>query len=261
PKSVKAKPLFLKSLYLAKSNPNKTGLMILFDALFLISVFVLYRLSAYFAQSLFAAQTPAFVLISIAFSLIYYLILLFAYSFFKYGVLDFIKSLFEKTEFSFNRLGQFYSLNMIIAGIFFAIMFLANFLLASVKAQYRPFVFIFLAVPYSIFLYTIVNTSHSSFYQGASTKDAIKKGFEITFKKIKVYRETILIVILFALLLWLLFFGSGYLIRLVASKNYSLYLNTYAYFKQISIILFDIVFYLVILVNRISFYALAKESK
>jgi len=77
----------------------------------------------------------------------------------------------------------------------------------------------------------------------------------------KIYRETILIMILLALALWLLFFGSGYLIRLLASKNYSLYLNTYAYFKQASIIVFDLVFYLVVLINRISFYDIIRENK
>src|SRR3989338_2665857 len=253
--------LFIKSFKLAKSNPNKVGLMILFDLLFLFSVYALYRISLFFAQSLVVPQTLLSVSIFIIFSLIYYLTILFAYSFFKYIILDYIKSLFEKTEISFKKLGQFYSLNIIIAGIFFAIMFLANFLLASIKPEYRPFVFIFLAIPYLLFLYVIVNISHSSFYQGASIKEAVKKSFRIAFTKMKIYRETILIMILLALALWLLFFGSGYLIRLLASKNYSLYLNTYAYFKQASIIVFDIAFYLVILINRVSFYAAIREIK
>ena len=138
----KKESLFIKSFKLAKSNPNKTGLMILFDALFLVSIFALNALATYFAQSLAAPTILSSALVFIAFSLIYYLIALFAYSFFKYSVLDCINSLFEKTEFSFKRLAQFYSLNIIIAGIFFAIMLLGNYLLASIKVQYRPFVFI-----------------------------------------------------------------------------------------------------------------------
>ena len=257
----KKESLFIKSFKLAKSNPNKTGLMILFDALFLVSIFALNALATYFAQSLAAPTILSSALVFISFSLIYYLIALFAYSFFKYSVLDCINSLFEKTEFSFKRLAQFYSLNIIIAGIFFAIMLLGNYLLVSIKVQYRPFVFIFLAIPYLLFLYVIANISHSLFYQGSSIKDSIKKSFRITFTKMKVYRETILIMILLALVLWLLFFGSGYLIRLIGAKNYSLYLNAYAYFKQASIIVLDIVFYLAILVNRISFYSITKEIK
>ncbi len=258
---VKMESLFIKSFHLAKSNPNKTGLMILFDVLFLVSVLGLYNLFNYFAQSLALPTTLISAFVFIGFSLIYYLIILFAYSFFKYIILDYIKSLFEQTEFSFKRLAQFYSLNIIIAGTFFAILILANFLLAIIKAQYRPFVFIFLAIPYFLFLYVIINTSHSLFYEGNSIKDSIKKSFRITFTKMKVYRETILIMILFALLLWLLFLGSGYLIRILASKNYNLYLTTYSYFRQVSIIIFDLVFYLIILINRISFYDIVRESK
>ena len=85
--------------------------------------------------------------------------------------------------------------------------------------------------------------------------------FKITFTKIKAYRETISIMILSALVLWLLFFGSGYLIRLLASKSYSLYLTYYAYFKQASTVIFDIVFYAVILINRISFYSITKNEE
>lgn len=256
----KKEPLFLKSIRLAKSSPNKTGLMILFDMMFIASILALNALAKYFSQSVAAPTALSSAFNFIAFSLVFYLVLLFAYSFFKYIILDQIKSLFGKAEFSFKRLGQFYSLNIVIAGIFFAAMLLANFLLASVKDQYRPFVFIFLAIPYLLFLYILVNTSHSLFYEGNSIKEAIKKSFRVAFTKMKAYRETILIMILTALALWLLFLGSGYLIRLLASKNYNLYLSAYAYFKQASIIVFDLVFYLVILINRVSFYALIKEE-
>ena len=264
-KIAKKEPLFVKSFKLLKFNLNKTGLMILFDVLFIVSAFGLQTLFRYLAQSLNISvaipKATATAFAYIALSLFYYLIVLFAYSFFKYCVLDFIKSLFERAEFSFKRLGQFYSLNIIMAGIFFAAMIALNFLLANIKPNYQPFVFIFLAVPYALFLYIIINISHSLFYRGALIRDSIKNSFKITFTKIKIYRETILIMILSALVLWLLFFGSGYLIRLLASKNYSLYLNTYAYFKQASIIVFDIAFYLVILINRVSFYAAIREIK
>lgn len=261
-KKEKKEPLFAKSFRLAKSNPNKAGLMVLFDAMFLASFFGLQILAKNFSQSMPVFTPPASAVIFIVFSLIYYYsIVLFVYSFFKYSILDFIKSLFEKTEFSFKRLGQFYLLNLIIAGIFFAVMILAIFLLASIKAQYQPYVFIFLATPYLLFLYVIINTSHSLFYQDNSVKNTIKKSFSITFTKITIYRETILTMVIYALVLWLLFLGSDWLIRLLASKNYSLYLSSYAHLKQASVIFFDLVFYFVILINRISFYAITKERK
>ena len=272
-KSVKAAPkdvpkleyLFVKSFRLLKSSQNKAGLMILFDALFLVSVFGLQTLFRYAAQSsgisIAMPKTTATAFIYIAFSLLYYFIALLAYSFFKYCVLDSIKSLFERADFSFKRLGKFYSLNIMIAGIFFAAMIALNYLLASIKQAYQPFVFIFLAVPYSLALYIVINTSHSLFYEGSSMKESLKNGFSITFTKIKIYKEVILVVILSALALGLLFFGSGYLVRLIASKNYNLYLTAYSYFQQASIIVFDVVFYLVILINRVSFYSTTREIK
>lgn len=254
---IKRDSLFIKSFKLAKSNLNKTGLMFLFDVLFLVSFFGLQTLSRYFAQRIAIPITLISIIIFIIFSLIYYLIILFVYSFFKYSILNFIKSLFENADFSFKRLGQFYSLNIIIAGIFFAILILFNFILASIKQSYAPFVFIFLAVPYSLFLYVIVNTAHSLFYEGTSIKDSIKRSFNITFTKIKSYREIILIMILFALLSWLLFGGSNYLFQKYA---YRFSLTNSEYIKQAYIIIFDVVFYLMILINRISFYYIIKNS-
>lgn len=253
------KALFIKSFKLAKSNPNKAGLMILFDLMFLASTFALLRLNNFFAQSIIMPKTVTvtFVLL-ITFSLIYYLLVLFVYSFFKYSILDFIKSLFDETEFSFKRLGQFYSLNIITAGIFFAVMLLFSFLLMGVKELYRPFVFVVLATPYLLFLYVIINISHSLFYQGNSVKETIKKSFNIAFTKIRIYRETILAMILFALLLWILFSGSKYLLQNYA---YQFSLANSRYINQIYIIIFDLAFYFVVLINRISFYAIIRENK
>ncbi len=251
--------LFVKSLKLAKSDLNKTGLMILFDVMFLVSVFALSRLGVFFAQTLVIPQTVMSIIIFIIFSLVYYLLALFAYSFFKYSILDFIKSLFGKSSFSFNRIGKFYLLNIIIAAIFLAVMIVFNYILVSIRQSYAPFVFVALAIPYLLLLYVIINVSHSLFYEGASVKSSIKRSFEITFTRTKSYRETIIAIILFSLIFGLLFLGSGYLIRFFASKNYTLYLSTYAYFKQASVIILDLALYFIILINRISFYKLTRN--
>lgn len=260
-KSAKIKELlFLKSLSLLKSTPTKAGLMVLFDVLFLVSFYSLNKLIVYFSQYLAIPTTLASAFVFVLYSLIYYLIILLAYSFFKYLVLDSIKSLFEKTVLSFKKLSQFYLLNIVIAGIFFAVMLLFNYILAGVKVAYQPYVFILLAAPYLLFLYVIINVSHSLFYQGASIKNSIKKSFKITFTKMNVYRETILAMIFFAIVLWAVLYGSGYLLKLLVSKNYTSYLITYSYFKQITIIILDLAFYLIILINRVSFYAITKEN-
>ena len=260
-KNIIKESLFINSFKLLKSNPNKALLMILFDSLFLVSfLYVMPTIAKYFAQSLVLPQTYLALYIIMLFQLIYYLTVLFIYSFFKYSILDFIKSLLERTETSFKRLGQFYALNIVIAGIFFAIFLIFGFIIESVKEPYRPFVLIFLATPYLLFLYVVVNTSHSFFYQGASFKESFKKGFKITFTKMRTYREIILVFVLFAMLLGLLLLGIGYLVKLTGS-NYALYLALYDYFKKSSKFIFDIVLYFTIFVNRISFYSIIKENK
>ena len=250
---------FIKSVKLAKSNTNKIALMILFDVLFVIAAFSLNKISKYFSQSIYVQQLLWPIVTFIVLYLFYYLLMLLVYSFFKYLVLDYIKSLFEKSEFSFDRLGQFYGLNVVVAGIFFASLVIFNYILNYIQQSYRPIVFIIVAAPYLLFLYIMLNSSHSLFYNGSSILASLKNGIKITFTKIKVYRETILFMIIAALLLWLLFFSAGYIIRLSASKNYSFYLSAYSYYKQATIIVFDVVLYFVILINRITFYSLIKE--
>ena len=250
--------LFASSFELAKSNPGKIGLVILFDAMFLVSFAALYRLSNFIGGNLFAPTKFSSLLIFIIFSIIYYLSILFLYSFFKYCILDFIKSLFGMGRFSFYRLSQFYLLNIIIILPTYIIF---SLILDTIKIDYQPLIFLILGVPLSLLLYLVINLSHSFFYNDDSIKKSINKSLAITFTKVKFYRETILAMILAAIFLGALFLASGYLINLVAAKNYALYLRIYPYFKQSSIIVFDIVFYAVILINRISFYKAVKYHK
>lgn len=244
--------LFLKSFELLKNNPNKFGLIILFDVLFLVSIYILQKLVGYFAGSLSIPVTLASAFIYIIFSLIYYLILLFVYSFFKYCILDLVKSLFEKIEFSFNKLGHFYLLNVILI---LPALLVFSFLLENIKDYYQPFAFLAFGIPLSIFLYPLVNISQSYYYNGTSIKQSICKGFSTTFTKLNIYKQTILIMILSAFFLLLLLLGSGYLMSFIAPKNF----NLYVYFTNATIIFFYLVFYLVILINRISFYQITKK--
>ena len=253
--------LFIKSIQLLKSNPSKTGLMILFDILFAVSAYSIFKLSSFYAESIVAGKSLAMIIVLLTLSLLYFLLIILAYAFFKYCVLDSIKSLFAKTDFSFKRFWEFYSLNIALVGIFAAVMLVFSVLLGSIKQDYAPFIFLVLAIPYSIFLYIVVNASHSLFCEGATLKNSIRLGFRVTFTAIKIYKETILPIILIGIFLLMLLFSSGYLIRLISSKNYNLYLNAYQYFTFASKIVFDLILYSIILINRVSFYTIARESK
>lgn len=250
--------LFLKSFKIAKSNLGKIGLMILFDLLFFVSfLYVFPYFGNYLAKNLTISQTVSFAITILIFQMLYVLLILFVYSFFKYCILDSVKSMFHKAEFSLSRLWQFYLLNIIL---FVPPYLVLGFILSGIKEAYRPYVFIFLGLAISPFLYMMINIAQSYFYQENNIKKSISKGFEFLNKKDS-YKEVLLILFIFLLLYGALLWLISYLFNYIVSNNYTSYLIQYAYFKSISIIVFDAFFYFIILVNRISFYSLAKESQ
>ncbi len=249
--------LSINSLRLLAGNLGSFGMMALFDALFLVSLFGLQMLFNYFAQFLvIPSQLTAMAFFYIALTSIYFLVILFAYSFFKYGLLYSVKSLFDKTEFSFNRLWRFYLLNIALILPAFASF---SILLESIKESYRPSIFIAMGIPLFILLYLVTNLSQSFFYEGLSIKKSVRKSFAVAFTKIKDCAELILLIGFSVMLLGLLLLGSGYLVRLAADRNYMFYLNLYGYFRQASIISFYLVYYSAISINRISFYQITKK--
>lgn len=276
-KNVFQNSLFLNSLKLAKSNPGKFGMMILFDALFLISFFMFQNFFKYAAPYLSVPQAPNNIYSAIniiIFSLIYYLSMLFVYSFFKYCLLDFIKSLFGPGKFSFEKLGHFYLLNIIIAGIFFVVSVIAGAIFFNIKEAYQPYIFIVIASPYwivfnkysalslhSLIFYIVVNISHSLFYEGASLKETIMNGLGVTFTKIRSYRKAVSVIILATFAFGILFLGMNYLVLFLQSKNFSLSNVLYPYINKSFFIIFYAVFYVIFLINRISFYKAVKEHK
>jgi len=252
--------LFLRSFNLAKLNSGKIVQIIFFDVIFFVSMLIVKNLVSYSNQILGVPQTIADFYLRLFYSIVYFLALLFLYSFFKYIILNYIKSLFDRTKISFKRLGKFYSLNIILMGIFVSVALFFNFVLFSIKAQFRPYVFIMLAVPFLLFFYTLTNLSHSIFCEDSSIKNSIKNSLSILFRKIKSYREIISLMILLGLILWLIFLGVGKFVNTLASRNYDLYLSIYPSFERISIVVFDLAVYFTVLINRISFYAVIREK-
>ncbi len=253
--------LFVKSVRIARSNQPKSWLIVLFDLLFIVAAFSVYTLNAYFAESLFLPTSAVTFAIYIAFSLLYWLAILFAYTFFKYLVLNSIKSYFEPTEISFSRLGKFYYLNLVLAVAAFAFILLLNLILASIQIQYRPIAFVVIAAPLGALAYVFVGMSHSFFSNGKSVKDSLRGSMSAAFSRINVYGNTVIVMLMYAMLLWLVLLAAGYLIRLLATGNYSTYLAVYAHFQNFSKIAFDILAYFFIFVNRITFFELAKKDK
>ena len=252
--------LFLQSYRITISNYSKIGMMVLFDVMFLVSFFIIQKLSNYLGMNIvpyinFSPITFLFIL-----SAIYYLAVLFLYSFFKFNVLDYAKSIFGKTKFSFKRFLGFFLLNLTIAFIFLILMLIIDYILMSTKPNYAPYVFLVIAIPYLLFLYIILNISQSLFYNGSSLRESLRKGFRITFTEMNSYREIVLAIVLLSIMLWLLFLGFGYLVRISTSGNNLAYLSAYSAFSEIIKWVVSIAAYLLILINRVSFYIVAKDK-
>lgn len=271
-KSLITNSLFFKSARLARQNPGKIVLMVLFDVLFLASAFVLHILFAYIAKSLYLPQAESSFYISLTLTLIYYLTLLSVYSFFKYSTLSFVKSMFSKTKFSFSAFGKFFFLNITLAGIFFIASLLAGLILMNIKQPYQIFAYFVIASPYwtaynpyslfslhSLLFYAAINLSQSFFYENNSLKNSLKSGFKEVLPKLRVAKGIILPAIISGIALALLLSGIGYFVRNL-SGNYAFYLTAYSYFSIFSTWAVVGCAYLLMIINRISFYILARKG-
>ncbi len=252
--------MFSNSYNLAKSNLDKIGLMALFDASFIVSFFYLLPyLARYIGENyifpigLLGPSVQA-LSIFIMFTVSYYLIILFFYSFFKYCVMDTIRSVYKKSEFSFSRLGKFFLLNL---ALILPPYVLFSFTVGSIKESFRPYGFLAIGIPLLLYVYALLNSAHSFFYRGSSFKESLKKSLEASFK-IKAYKETVLIIIIAGLALGIFFWLMGMLINWLLSGNYLIYLNAYPYYRVATVWLSYAVIYAIVLVNRITFYKMAK---
>ena len=252
--------LTLQSYKIAVSNYPKLGMMALFDAMFVISFFIVQKLANYLGTAIVPYISFSQIFFLFALSAIYYLAVLFIYSFFKFNVLEYARPAAEKSQFDLKKFWNFYLLNLIIALAFLVIMLIINFILMNLKPEYAPYVFLVIAIPYLLFLYILINISQSLLYIGNSLKASLKKGFNITFTEMKSYREIVFVIVAASIVLWLLFLGFGYILRISTSGNYLMYLNAYSAYSETVKWIISIVTYVLILINRIAFYNVANKN-
>jgi len=255
------KNLYLvKSLKLSKSKPSLLGLMILFDFLMIVLGFILFQFSSVFAGSLYLPQNITALFVYIGLTLLYILLVLFIYSFFKFSILRTIGSFFGKTDKSYSRLGKFYTLNLLLLGIFSSEYILINFLLFSSKASYKVIILFIIGIPMLAFSYVLLGISHSLFYQGNGVKNSISKSFKITFTNLRIYKETVFVMLIAVILYTILLYLIGYVIQISTAKNYFAYLTAYSYFQKIAFVFSVILLYFFLLKNQIVVYMFSKEN-
>ena len=248
----------LKSLKLVKEKPKLFGLMILFDILFVVGGILFRKLTELFARSLVIPQNVTGLLTVTLLSIMYYLAMLFVYTFIKYHILHYVEAYFQKMRFTYDRLGKFFILNLILGGIFFMEMIVLFFFLQSTKAEFRPFLLIIFMVPLIIFSYLLLEISHSLFI--LENRRPISTAIKTVFTRIKIYKETFLSILIPGIILTILFVITGFFIRLNAPKDYFAYYAAYTKFQQVIGIIILIVLYFIIVLNQIIFYMYSKEN-
>ena len=259
---------FVKTWGLIKKNPKNSLLIILFDVLFLASVSVLYGLiSSLISEDIEA--TKAIMLVYLVLILLYYLGLVFLYSFFKYLVLNSIKSFFEhfQTKFKllkgrefFAGLKKFYLLNLLTFAVFFTGFLILNSLfLMSTKQEYAPYIFLTINLPFFLILYIFINISHTLFseFKEVGMKEVVRNTFR-TVAKIKAYAGIFLMNIAAIIVYFIVFYFIGLVLKATIFKGYMVSIQPY---NMIFAIITNIFLYLILFFNRIYFYNVIKNKE
>jgi len=244
--------LFLKSLKLIIKKPQNLLYFILFDLLFILAVYALSKIFSY-------VPVPKSFSIALLYSLLNFTIFVFVYSFFKYAVLDYIVSFMKKTEFSFKRLKDFFMLNVLLFLVFSIVMVLVNMILVfSVKQEYMQIFLSVVSIIVFIFIYTLMNISHSFFVLGSTWKESFFRANSVVFKKMKkylpVYGFSILVLIIIMLIGNLVFV-------LLKPLMQSKVLNFYQVYMTVYYIVTMLFMYALHIVNRLYFYLITGKVK
>ena len=220
--------LFYKSLKLAKEKYRTFLLILAIDMLFFASIYFINSIAKSFLLAVLRNSIRG-----IIFLIVYIGLVLAAYSFFKYAVLHFIRSMGKKEKFSLNRLRKFSFLNIIIFAIALLIYFaLSGFIYFMVNKQDWVFVGMILGIPFALFFYALINITNSLFALGSS--NPLKEGLNFVFKKTNEYMGVYINILVFALIYAVLsLFKAKILLFVVLLLGYAVFSFNRVYFYEI----------------------------
>lgn len=228
------------------------------DIFFIASLFILQFIFNSLSFAPITRQQTYFLLFLV---IIYYLIFLFLYSFFKHIVLFFVKSILDKKSLKllFDRIGKFYLLNIILFLTLFLVFFVLSLLAASVQEGIAPFVSLLILSLYSVFAYACVNMSHVLFYEGKSLVESLRVGTKFLTKFNKYYGVYLTIIFAFAIV-FLLFTVFGNVLNYTVFQDSNALLQYGNVYTMAFTYAVGIIFYIGILFNRFYFYNILKEK-
>ena len=250
--------IFFKTSGLVNKGKKLLFYIILLDIFFIVS---LSMLKIVFGTLNFAPTSVQQTYYLLFLAIIYYLGFLFFYSFFKYLILFFVQSTISKKRpiLSFNRIGKFYLLNLVVFLILFLVFFVLSALASSIQEGIAPFTSLFILLFYFIFAYAFVNISHVSFSEGEKVWQSFRLGVK-SLGRFKYYYGVYITIILSFAIIFLLFTTFGNILKFTVFQNY----NALSQYGDIYTIIFvhavGIIFYIAILFNRFYFYNIVKEK-
>jgi len=253
---------FVKSLRLIRNNPKNIFHIILFDILFLAAMGIFTKLVEFFFLKTPLETSAVTITIYLVLILLYYLALVFIWTFFKYLVLNSIKSLFKKTKLSFVNIKKFFLLNLLIFIVFFIAFFILNttFLIGA-KQEYAPYIFLIINLPLILLTYIFMNISHTLF--SGSEKPIIKGITKKTFNamsKVKNYIAIFFMNVIAIMIYFVIFYFVGLILKNTLFKGYLASVQYYNIYTIIFSVITTAFFYFIIFFNRIYFYNIIKNN-
>lgn len=236
---------FVRAVVFSYDNAAKILMTVGIDMAFFLAALLSGKMAASYLD---ISPGPLMLTQAVLLDLLYLLFLLSLYSFFKWCVLEVLKTGILKRGFSMERLGRFFLLNIAIFMVMLATSWIAAFILANAKEGFALPVLLVVVIPYLVLAYVFLNSAHSAFSSGLNIRESLRSGISHA-KSRRMYLGIILpSVILIALL----------------SIPYSLlyiWLSMTPYAAAIMYV-FEAIIYIVFVISRTGFYlAVARGAK
>ena len=252
--------ILARTFRLVRAQPAKFLKIVFFDILLIAFLVILRTTSELYSSRLAEPTTKALAFTYLFFYFLYYIAVLFVISFFVYTIMHYIINFFERKTISYSRFGEFFSLNITLAGIFVSLLLLFIYIIDGVKQQYQIPAFFAMAFVFIATLYSTISISHSCFFAGDGWKASVKKGIVLSFTGIRKNWDMVLTPFAAAAAMWAVYFAVAKLIELLSSINFTFFIKVYYYFSLTAPYALFFLMLMLLNVNRISFYSEYKHK-
>lgn len=249
---------FKKSLIAIKSKPLLLLYIILLDAAFFAVFYLLNLVLNKFMPdnpqiALAVNSQSMFIIAMVLLTVLYFVLIILAYSFFSLIVLGNIRKIHSKYYHDLSLFKNMFVLNLLLFIIFFILLTLFNYILVLITNTpiwLASIIFLMMFVV-AVLCYAFYNFSHSTFILGHKLYDNMKKSLKNIFSKS--YFGIVASSIVFMIIYFGIYLILGLVLEDFILQNYSAYINT-------SSILTLIVVYVLFTFNRIYFFFVADKK-